>query len=168
MFTDHWVILHGITDFVVMDNGTHSIRNFFDCLCTFLGTKQLTTSSYHPQTYGQVEMFRKTIIARLRPYVEERLQDWYTYLLPSTNAYNMQLHHFTNLSPFILILSMQPQRPTVFCFDTTATTSPHVMRVRLLQRLWTLQQDAGERMETSHHIKVDNHERRICNASKKI
>lgn len=66
------------------DNGSQFISKFFQSLCAFLGSKNLTTTAYHLETNGHVESFNKTTIARLRQYVADNQRDWDVYVQPLT------------------------------------------------------------------------------------
>ena len=65
------------------------------------------TTAYHPQTNGQTERFNRTLVQRLRNYVEEHQRDWDEYIQPLTFAYNTQVHQSTETTPFDLV----PTRP---------------------------------------------------------
>lgn len=55
IFFDALKISNGVPSYLLTDNGTQFFSNFFDPLCTHLGTIHMTTTVYHPQTSGQVE-----------------------------------------------------------------------------------------------------------------
>lgn len=50
---DHWMLLFGVSDYVVADNERKFFNIFFEPLCTFLKPKPLTTTVYHPVTIMQ-------------------------------------------------------------------------------------------------------------------
>jgi len=86
IFVDHWVIPYGIPEQILSDNGKQFVSKFFAALCAFLGAKLTTTTAYHPQCNGQTERYNKTIIARLRHYVDEHQSDWDEFVQPLTYA----------------------------------------------------------------------------------
>ena len=66
------------------------------------------TTTYHPQTNGQVERYNRTILAALRTYVADHPRDWDLYTDALTYAYNCQPHTSTSVAPFELVLSKPP------------------------------------------------------------
>lgn len=137
VFND-WVIPYGIPTYILTDNGTQLTSKSFATLCTHLGTKQLTTTAYHPQTNGQVERYNKTIVTRLRHYVAKNQRDWDIFVQPLTYAYRSQVHRSTNTTPFSLVLSGQPLGPasfennSAFSSDTYYPTEPQALRAHCL------------------------------------
>ena len=55
IYLDRVVSLHGIPQTIVLDRGTQFVSRFWEQLQASLGTKLLRTSTYHPQTDGQIE-----------------------------------------------------------------------------------------------------------------
>lgn len=55
MFMGHWIVPHGVLDYMLTYNESKFTSRFLDSLCPFLGTKHLKKSSYRPQTYEQAE-----------------------------------------------------------------------------------------------------------------
>ena len=110
-----------------------------------MGIKHLTTTAYHPATNGQTERYNKTIVSRLRHYVNENQADWDDYLQPLTYAYNLQVHRSTRVSPFALTLSRVPPGPasvgmaTSLPQDATTSLPAARLRMRLIRQLSTLQ-----------------------------
>jgi transposase InsO family protein len=70
------------------DNGTQFNAKFFISVCRKLIIAKIFTTSYHPQTNGQVEIFNRTIINSLRGYVERRQNDWDECTSDITFGYN--------------------------------------------------------------------------------
>jgi hypothetical protein len=51
-----WILsLHGVPKTIVSDRGTQFVSKFWKCLHEYLGTKQLYSTTYHPQTRGRTE-----------------------------------------------------------------------------------------------------------------
>ena len=68
-------------------------------------------TTYHPQSNGQTERFNRTLVQRLRHYLEEHQRDWDDYVQPLTFAYNTQVHRSTETTPFDLLLTRPPSGP---------------------------------------------------------
>ena len=66
------------------------------------------TTAYHPQSNGPTKRFNRTLVQRLRPYVEEHQRDWDDYVQPLTFAYNTQVHRSTETTRFDLVLTRPP------------------------------------------------------------
>ena len=120
---ESWIYPYGLPSMILSDNGVQFTSKFFEAMCTTLGVKHLTTTTYHPQTNGQVERYNRTLVARLRHYVAENQADWDDFVQPLTYAYNTQVHRSTGRSPFDLVLSRSPTNPTLPT-DTALPTLP--------------------------------------------
>ncbi|MBR7801843.1 transposase, partial [Undibacterium sp. FT137W] len=89
----------GPPDSVLTDNGPQFASLFFQGVCDLMGIKNLFTTTYHPQTNGQVERFNRTLVDMLRHYVEEHQEDWDELLAVLTLAYNSRVHRTTGVAP---------------------------------------------------------------------
>ena len=115
-FLDNWVYEYGAPRYVLTDNGPQFAVKFFDAVCTLLGVGHNLTTAYHPQTNGETERFNRTLVQRLRHYVEEHQRDRDEYIQPLTFAYNTQVHRSTKTTPFDLVLT---RPPSVWALPTT-------------------------------------------------
>ena len=77
-------------------------------VCTQLGIRQTFTTTYHPQTNGQVERLNSTILASIRAFLADNTRDWSELVPMLTYAHNTQVHSSLGVAPFQLVLS----RPT--------------------------------------------------------
>ena len=107
-FVEHWVFKYGPPQTLVSDNGSQFASKFFQSVCAYLGIANAFTSTYHPQTNGQVERYNRTVLAMLRSYVNEHQSDWDEYATALTYAYNNAIHRSTGTTPFNLVLSNPP------------------------------------------------------------
>ena len=78
-FVEGWVFKYGPPKTWISHNGKQFAAKFFLAVCSFLGLTNVFTSTYHPQTNGQVERYNRTILAMLRNYVNEYQNDWDLY-----------------------------------------------------------------------------------------
>jgi len=69
-FLDNWVAAYGPPATVLSDNGPQFRSTFFQGVCLLLGISNIYSTTYHPQTNGQVERYNRTIMGQLRTYVE--------------------------------------------------------------------------------------------------
>jgi RNase H-like domain found in reverse transcriptase/Integrase zinc binding domain/Integrase core domain len=68
--------MYGIPLVLLSDNGPQFASRFFQAVCATVGVEQLFTSTYHPQTNGQVERFNRTVLEKLKHYVTSVQDDW--------------------------------------------------------------------------------------------
>lgn len=68
-FVTHWVMDYGPPQRLLSNNRKQFTSEFFHHICELLGTTNVLTKTYHPQTNGQAERYNHTIIARLRNYI---------------------------------------------------------------------------------------------------
>ena len=107
-FCDHWAFVFGPPKYLLSDNGGQFISKFFQSVCNILGTRNLFTTAYHPQTNGQVERYNRTILAGLRHYCAEHGRDWDQFSNAITYGYNNTVHRATSLTPAQLVLTVPP------------------------------------------------------------
>ncbi len=65
LFLEHVWRHHGLPEEVISNHGPAFISNFFHDLATLLGVKLTPSTSYHPQTDGQMECVNQEIEAYL-------------------------------------------------------------------------------------------------------
>ena len=94
-FVEHWVFKYGPPECFISDNGKQIAAKFFQVVCSILGISNVFTSTYHPQTNGQVERYNCTILAMLRNYVNEHQDDWDRHATVLSYAYNNHVHRTT-------------------------------------------------------------------------
>ena len=107
-FTTHWAFTYGPPSILLSDNGKQFAARLFVHVCRLMGTDNVFTSTYHPQTNGQVERFNRTLLAALRHYVLDHPRDWDEFTPVLTYAYNSQIHRTTGFAPFELTLARPP------------------------------------------------------------
>lgn len=88
LFMDNWIIQYDVPKHVLKNNRTAFVSKCLKWLCTFLGTKHLTTKACHPQTSRQVKRFNNTIIARPLHSVADHQRVWDIYFQPPAYDYN--------------------------------------------------------------------------------
>ena len=114
-FFEHWIFPYGPPECVISDNEKQCAAKFFQAVCEQLGISNVFTSTYHPQTNGQVERYNRTILAMLRNYVMitsisiiENQNDWDEFAFVLTYAYTNHVHRSTRTTPFDLVVSRPP------------------------------------------------------------
>lgn len=125
------VIPYGIQVFRLCCNGLPFVLRFFAAVTTRLGIKQLTMTTYHPQTSGDVERFNRTIVARLPHYVTTHETDRDLHMQLLTCAYNAQVYRSTGTTAFSLVLCLQPPGPSTanpVCTIPDSMTEPQQLQ----------------------------------------
>ena len=89
LFLKHVWHHHGLPEEVISDRGPAFISNFSHELAALLGVKLTPSTSYHPQTDGQMEHVNQEIEAYLCVFVSHQQDDWVDWLpLVSIVLYN--------------------------------------------------------------------------------
>ena len=78
-FVNEWVFNYGPPKELISGNGGCFTCNFFLDVCIILSIKNNFTTTYYPQAKGQIERYKRTILAALRTYVADHPNDWYLY-----------------------------------------------------------------------------------------
>lgn len=112
-FLEHWNILLGISNHVLIDNCSQIVITFLAIICGYIGVKHLTTTAYHPQTYRQLQRYNKTIAARLRHYIADHQRYWNNLVQPLTSASNTQVQRGINNSPHSMVIGHLPPEPSL-------------------------------------------------------
>src|SRR5258707_209271 len=125
LFLEHVWCHHGLPEEVISDRGPAFVSNFSHELAALLGVKLTPSTSYHPQTDGQMERVNQEIEAYLRVFVSHRQDDWADWLPLVEFAYNNKVHAATCRTLFELdagqhpCLGVEPMRTsTVEAADT--------------------------------------------------
>jgi hypothetical protein len=92
--------LHGLSKSIVSDRDTKFIRHFWRTLWKKLGTDLAFSSTYHPQTDGQIEVVNGSLGDFLRSLVVEHHSSWDKILPQAEFAYNDSVNRSTRKSPF--------------------------------------------------------------------
>ena len=80
--------IHGVPKTIVSYRDSKFLSHLWRSLWKLLGTKLLLSTTYHPQTDGQIEVTNWTLTTLLRRLVTKRLKDWDLKLPHAEFAYN--------------------------------------------------------------------------------
>lgn len=61
---------------LLLDNGKQFADKLFAHVCDLVGTTNLYTATYHPQSNEQLERYNRTLLDPLRRYVFDHPKDW--------------------------------------------------------------------------------------------
>jgi transposase InsO family protein len=92
--------LHGLPKNIVSDRDSRFIGTSWRELFRLVGTKLTPSTSYHPQTDGQIKIFNKWVEGYLRNYVGGQHRTWVKWLHLGEHFYNTTFHMSIGMTPF--------------------------------------------------------------------
>jgi transposase InsO family protein len=92
--------LHGLPTQIVSDRDGRFISAFWQEIFRLAGTELATSTSYHPQTDGQIEIVNKWVEGYLRNYVGGQQRTWVRWLHMGEYCYNTTYHMSIRMTPF--------------------------------------------------------------------
>ena len=92
--------LHGLPKTIVSDRDSRFTGAFWQELFRLVGTELATSTSYHPQSDGKIEIVNKWIERYLRNYVIGQQQTWIKWLHLGEYCYNTTYHMSIRMTPF--------------------------------------------------------------------
>jgi len=110
-FVEKFVLIHGIPDTILTDQGTDFLSKTFTEVCKLLKINKINTSPYHPQTNGSLERSHRTLAEYLRHYVDKDLSNWDKLLPYALFVYNSTEHTSTNFQPYALLYGKELDIP---------------------------------------------------------
>ena len=85
--------------YITSDRDPRFTGTFWKSVCQAIGVEQRMSTSFHPQTNGQVEHVNGTLEETLRHYVSPSQDDWYEHIDVCQKAYNNSWHPSIGCSP---------------------------------------------------------------------
>jgi len=98
-FLDSWMAAYEPPVILLSDKGPQFRYTFFQGVYSLLGVSNRYSTTYHPQTSGQVERYNQTIVGQLRTYVEDNQERWNELVSMLRSAYNRQPQQTTGVAP---------------------------------------------------------------------
>ena len=105
---------------------------FWKHLLKLLGIFCKFSTSYHPQTDGQIERTNQTLEQYLRCFINYQQDDWVDFLHLLDFSYNNSVHSSTGYSPFFANTWYHP-RWSILKFPEVSKTPAVEDRLHLLQ-----------------------------------
>jgi hypothetical protein len=109
LFFREVVRLHGLPWIIVSDRDTKSIGHFWRILWKRLGTNMSFSSTYHPQTDGQIEVVNMSLGNLLRSLFTEKCCQWDQIPAQEKFAFNNSVNRSTRKIPFEIVYGIQPR-----------------------------------------------------------
>jgi len=100
--------IHGIPRSLVSDRDPLFISKFWRNLFSLCGTKLQMSTSYHPETDGQIEVFNRVLEQYLRSFVHTKPSQWSNFLPLAEWSYNTSVHSSTRFSPYQITFGKEP------------------------------------------------------------
>jgi transposase InsO family protein len=104
---------YGMPKCILRDNGSHFTATLMERLFARIGVTHLYSTSYYPQTNGQIERYNATMDAKIAMLTNERRTNWDDQLPFVIFNYNTIIHATTNTIPFGPMYGRTP----IFPFD---------------------------------------------------
>lgn len=82
----------GLLKCIILNNVPQFVAKSLTALCTNMGLKHQTTTTYHSDPNGKTEMDNQTLYSRLRHLLANYQTNWDHYIPAPTYAYNRQVN----------------------------------------------------------------------------
>ena len=102
---------HGVPAELLSDRGQAFLSKLMIDVYQLLGIEKANTTAYHPQTYGLVERFHRTLTDMLAKRVQCTGKDWDNHLSYVLFSYRTSIQTSTQESPFYLLYGRDPRLP---------------------------------------------------------
>src|SRR5260221_782828 len=109
LFLEHVWHHHGLPEEVISDHRPTFVSNFSCELAALLGVKLTPSTSYHPQTDGQMECMNQEIEAYLHVFISHQQGNWADWLPLAEFAYNNKVCMAMHRTPFELDAGQHPR-----------------------------------------------------------
>jgi transposase InsO family protein len=111
---DHVFKIYGMPHSIVSNRNPTFTSNFWQELFKIQGTELHLSTSYHPQTDGQMEVVNKCLETYLRFFSSKKKTQWAQWLPLAEWWYNTSYHTATRMTPFEVVYGQKP--PSVLSY----------------------------------------------------
>src|SRR3984957_696685 len=109
LYAKHVFPSYGLPTKLISDRDPRFASKFTRELCKILGIRQNISTAYHPRTDGQSERTNQWLEQYLRFWVNERQDNWVSYLPLAEFTHNNWPNETTRESPFFLLMGYNPR-----------------------------------------------------------
>ena len=109
LYRDSVFRLHGIPDSIVSDRGSIFTSTFIRELSKILSVRAHLSTTFHPQTDGEIERVNAILEQYLRGYISYQQDNWFDYLSLAEFAYNNSISATTKVTPFFANYGFNPR-----------------------------------------------------------
>eukprot|EP00253_Pinus_taeda_P013985 PITA_13985 len=148
---------------LVTDQGSQFTSNFIEYLLSHHKIKHRTSTPYHPQANGQVEVTNRALEGILTKVVSSSRRDWEDCLVEATWAYNTTWKTTTSFTPYELVYGKRALLSIEFEYNTLRMAAQldldlsHAQKERLMQ----LNGLDEQRMQALLHSEVIQLQRKV-------
>jgi transposase InsO family protein len=144
------VCRYGLPLCFTSDRGSSFVSQLAGQIYKLLGIKQSKTTSYHPQSNGNVEIFNKQLKITLRLWSNERQTDWDLLLPYAVFAYNTSYHSLLQETPFYLQYGRDARLTMDIMIGKRPEHTPgvHEYATELVQNLYDVHQRVREILQS--------------------
>ena len=103
LYLDKIFHLYGLSDFIVSNRGTQFISTFSRTLCKLVAISHNLSTSFHPQTDGQIERVNAILEQYLQGYIHYQQINRTEILTMAKFAYNNTILSTTKITPFFAL-----------------------------------------------------------------
>ena len=116
---EHWFMKFGLPEEIRSDNGSEYINTELTHLCNYFEIKFKPSTTYAPWTNGLVEGTNRIIGQFIRTLLNEKYNNWSRKAKFFPYAYNTQYQTQLGMSPYEVVFSQKPRKPTKIKLGTT-------------------------------------------------
>lgn len=98
-FVTQFICLHGQPKYLMTDCDTEFLSKVFKEVCKLLKITKTSTTPYHPQSSGSLELSHRTLGEYLSDYANNNPQNWDVYLPYAMHCHNSSIHSNTWFQP---------------------------------------------------------------------
>jgi hypothetical protein len=145
-FVKNVILIYGIPNEIVTDQGTNFMSDVFKRICKLFKIEKIFTTAYHPESNGPLERTRKTLVNYLRCFCNIKTSDWDEWIPFACFTYNTTPHSVTKYTPYELLFGkiasipgkLQQTPQTLYNFDDIV--------LKIKRKMQNCQQIARERL----------------------
>lgn len=138
LLLDEVVFRYGAPSRILSDKGSQFTSQLLKDLTTFLQTKKIFTTPYHPQTDGLVEKFNQTLATMLSAFVSRTEKNWDENLRAVIFSYNTVIQASTGYSPAELVFGRILRLPCDLDLIRSKNTDPTSLNEWVREQLYKL------------------------------
>ena len=111
LYFDKVVKHHGMQKNIILDRDPKFTSRFWRALWKKLGTKLKMSTTFWPQTNGQMERVNLVLQEYLQNYVNADQTDWVDHISMAEVSFNNTKYSGTEFSPFMVVSGTEPLSP---------------------------------------------------------
>jgi hypothetical protein len=142
LFMDNIYNYYGLLDDSISDRGSQFILEFWQSLFKILKVKIKLSSTYHPQTNGQIESDNQILEQYLHCTINKHQDNWTKLLLLAKFVYNNTIQGSTHQTPFFANYGYHPKIDQ-FDFNIKENSATRDLATRVVTRMM----DVGRTVE---------------------